>query len=31
LDALNEIPSSPVDEFISNVVGTLRSQGINIP
>lgn len=31
LDALNSIPSSPVDEFISNVVGTLRSQGINIP
>ena len=31
LDALNDIPSSPVDEFISNVVGTLRSQGINIP
>jgi hypothetical protein len=31
LDALNGIPSSPVDEFISNVVGTLRSKGINIP
>ena len=31
LDALNDIPSSPVDEFISNVVGTLRSQGIKIP
>lgn len=31
LDALNDIPSSPVDEFISNVVGTLRSKGINIP
>ena len=31
LDVLNDIPSSPVDEFISNVVGTLRSKGINIP
>jgi len=30
INALNNIPSSPIDEYLNNVVATLRSKGINI-
>jgi len=31
LEALEGIPSSPVDIYLSKVANTLKSQGINVP